>query len=123
MAASKLKHCMNADVGIPFDVTFILGQGEDIENVDAHKLVLALSSSVLRAQFFGRARDERSQVKIPDSSPAAFKLMMQFIYNPSHRLHTSSIDIYVLCEVYYLADKYCLLLLKESKSYIYIFLI
>lgn len=64
-----------------FDVSFIVG-GETIE---AHRLVLAMRSPVLKAELYGPMREARSgqRITIKDMQPAVFRALLHFIYTDS----------------------------------------
>ncbi|XP_031626917.1 BTB/POZ domain-containing protein 6-A-like [Contarinia nasturtii] len=71
-----------------------------IEKVPAHKLILASSSSVFRAEFYGSIK-EKGDVEIVDSSPEAFKEFLQCFY-----LSTVTFTMKHIPEIMYLANKY-----------------
>jgi len=61
------------------DVRFCLADGSVVA---AHKLVLAITSSVFEGMFFGPLADKNlSQVRVEDVKPAGFKRLIHFIYN------------------------------------------
>jgi len=61
------------------DVRFCLADGSVVA---AHKLVLAITSSVFEGMFFGPLADKNlSQVRVDDVKPAGFKRLIHFIYN------------------------------------------
>lgn len=64
-----------------FDVSFIVG-GETIE---AHRLVLAMRSPVLKAELYGPMREARAgqRITIKDMQPAVFRALLHFIYTDS----------------------------------------
>uniref|UniRef100_M8BCI4 Speckle-type POZ protein-like protein n=1 Tax=Aegilops tauschii TaxID=37682 RepID=M8BCI4_AEGTA len=63
--------------GTGADVTFLVSG----ESFLAHKLILAARSPVLMAEFFGHMREASSpNVVIEDMEPAAFKVMLHFLY-------------------------------------------
>ena len=50
----------------------------------AHKIILAMSSLVFRAEFYGPMRDEkRRSIVVEDMQPAVFKALLHFIYTDS----------------------------------------
>ena len=63
---------LDPDFGIPTDVTFQIMELEDIENenevvvgdVNGHKLILGLYSSVFRRQFYGPAKEVEDIIPI-----------------------------------------------------------
>ncbi|KAL3114508.1 hypothetical protein niasHT_011637 [Heterodera trifolii] len=71
------------------DVHFLLGDGDEKELVPAHKLILRNSSDVFEAMFRFDTQNAKSDdassncpavVEMPDVEPAAFKVMLSFIY-------------------------------------------
>jgi len=61
------------------DVRFCLSDGSVVA---AHKLVLAITSSVFEGMFFGPLADKNlSQVRVEDVKPTGFKRLIHFIYN------------------------------------------
>jgi len=65
------------------DVNFLLSDGSSIQ---AHKLILSISSSVFEGMFFGPMSDpQKKDFKIEDVKPVGFRRLLQFIYS-SHCL-------------------------------------
>ncbi|KAL3087499.1 hypothetical protein niasHS_008315 [Heterodera schachtii] len=69
------------------DVYFLVGDGDEKELVPAHKIILKHASDVFEAMFCFDAKKEKVEfasadcpVKMPDVDPAAFKVMLSFIY-------------------------------------------
>ena len=61
------------------DVTFQLGDGSTVQ---AHKLLLAITSPVFEAMFFGPLADRNlREVRVDDVKPSGFKRLIHFIYN------------------------------------------
>jgi len=61
------------------DVNFVLADGSSIA---AHKLLLAISSSVFEGLFFGPLSDKNlREVKVDDVKPSGFRRLIHFIYN------------------------------------------
>ncbi|ODN05932.1 BTB/POZ domain-containing protein 2 [Orchesella cincta] len=92
----KLKHLLGS--GLLMDVTFRVGNEKgEVETIRAHKLMLAMFSSVFEAMFMGRFVENRDSVDdiiaIPDIQPSAFKTLLKFIYvgEMSRQLSTSDI--------------------------------
>jgi speckle-type POZ protein len=74
----QLRKLLDAKEGA--DVMFEV-QGEDFP---AHKLVLAMRSSVFKALLYGPMRKKDSnRIVIDNTQPAIFKLLLQFIYTDS----------------------------------------
>jgi len=61
------------------DVTFQLGDGSTVQ---AHKLLLAITSPVFEAMFFGPLADRNlREVRVDDVKPSGFKRLIHFVYN------------------------------------------
>ena len=61
------------------DVTFQLADGSTLA---AHKLLLAITSPVFEAMFFGPLADRNlREVRVEDVKPSGFKRLIHFIYN------------------------------------------
>ncbi|KAI1295615.1 BTB/POZ domain-containing protein 1 [Halotydeus destructor] len=76
--------------------------------IGAHKMILALGSSVFKAMFYGPLAEQDS-VAISDVSPATFKKMLEFIYTDSTELTGDNV-----MEVLYIAKKYDVTGLMEA---------
>lgn len=88
------------------DCTFIVGE----ETVKAHKLILAMSSPVFEAMFFGEMAEKNGPIPIIDVRPEVFKALLQYIYTDNVKLGSSEIA-YELC---YCAKKYMFPFLVEE---------
>lgn len=65
------------------DVHFLLGTKESTEGqvrVPAHKYVLATSSSVFFAMFYGSLAEKKEEIEIPDVEPSAFITMLRLVF-------------------------------------------
>lgn len=83
------------------DVQFIFAlNSNDVIKISAHKKVLAASSPVFYAMFYGPLK-ECGDVKIVDVSPDAFREFLQLFYNNEVKLTKKNRD-----EVNKLIDKY-----------------
>jgi len=61
------------------DVNFQLGDGTSLQ---AHKLLLAISSPVFEGMFFGPLADKNLRdVKVDDVKPSGFRRLIHFVYN------------------------------------------
>lgn len=78
---------------------FFMFEGCD-ERVPAHKALLSSVSPVFNAMFNGDLK-EKGDVKITDTSPAAFKEFLQFSHSESVKLTATNIE-----RVLYCIDKY-----------------
>eukprot|EP00091_Calanus_sinicus_P002182 TRINITY_DN1221_c0_g1_i2.p1 TRINITY_DN1221_c0_g1~~TRINITY_DN1221_c0_g1_i2.p1 ORF type:complete len:501 (-),score=197.55 TRINITY_DN1221_c0_g1_i2:1127-2629(-) len=61
------------------DVSFLLADGSSVQ---AHKLMLAITSSVFEGMFFGPLADKGlKEVKVEDVKPSGFRRLLHFVYN------------------------------------------
>jgi len=112
---SSVKKSVSAESGIPTDIKFIF-KGEEygfpiVEEIRAHKLILALASDVFKNGFYGDFADN-STIEIEDVTKQSFEAMIDYIYN-----RVTDVTIYDfenLCSLYFLADKYNINVLKEE---------
>jgi len=73
--ASHLGHLLDCSLGT--DVSFIVGS----ETFPAHRAVLAARSPVFSAELFGPMADATMpSITLQDIHPAAFKVMLRFMY-------------------------------------------
>ena len=111
---TRVQQSLLSAAGLPTDIKFLFKEEKEtgsIEEIHAHKFILALVSDVFQAGFYGGMADEGS-IEIKDASKMAFEVMIKFIYIKITDL--SSYDFDVLCETYYLADKYNINVLKNE---------
>ena len=94
------------------DVKFIVpvsnGKSES-KVIPAHKLVLAISSSVFFAMFFGQMTDTRDPIELPDCDYESVLELFRFIYSDEVKLTGSNV-----MHVLYLAKKYLVPSLAEK---------
>ena len=63
------------------DITFVLTDPDGTQvRVPAHKLVLAISSPVFEAMFFGELAEKRREIELPDIDAGSFLEFLRFIY-------------------------------------------
>ena len=94
------------------DVKFIVpvSNGESESKViPAHKLVLAISSSVFFAMFYGEMADTRDSIELPDCDYESLLELFRFIYSDEVELTGSNV-----MHVLYLAKKYFVPSLAEK---------
>lgn len=84
------------------DVRFVFESEERIQEVAAHKLVLALASPVFKAMFFGDfVEKDKQTVDMKNGTADAFKEFLQFFYLTEVTLTMENIE-----EISKLADQY-----------------
>lgn len=59
------------------DCRFLLQEGDTMEEVKAHKLVLAAASSVFRAMFFGALPETTDPIHLVDVKPKVFVVFLK----------------------------------------------
>ncbi|XP_073812484.1 uncharacterized protein [Musca autumnalis] len=85
-----------------YDCVFLIGGHE----VRCHKLILATSSPVFEAMFYGPISEKQNVIDILDMSNDIFKLMIIYIYKGSVEFQKLSLEETI--ELYYGAEKYLL---------------
>ncbi|KAA0718123.1 BTB/POZ domain-containing protein 6-A [Triplophysa tibetana] len=83
------------------DVHFIVGPPGESERVPAHKYVLAVGSSVFCAMFYGDLAEGDSDIHIPDVEPAAFLILLKYMYSDEIELSADTV-----LATLYVAKKY-----------------
>ncbi|XP_040920119.1 BTB/POZ domain-containing protein 6-B-like [Toxotes jaculatrix] len=73
------------------DVHFIVGPPGETQRVPAHKYVLAVGSSVFGAMFYGDLAEGRSEIHIPDVEPAAFLILLKYMYSDEIELEADTV--------------------------------
>ncbi|XP_026674928.1 BTB/POZ domain-containing protein 6-B-like isoform X2 [Ceratina calcarata] len=98
------------------DCRFVVGQVSHQQILKGHKLLLAMSSPVFEAMFFGNLAEKNDLIPIRDVQPEAFKALLEYIYTDGVDL--SSFEL--ACELCYCAKKYMLpALVKECTRYLW----
>ena len=102
------------------DVSFVVrnASGEE-ESLAAHKFVLAVSSPVFYAMFYGELAESKNKIVLPDCDSESFLEFLRFLYSDKVDLTGGSV-----MQVSYLAKKYivpeleteCTNFLKENLS-------
>lgn len=59
------------------DVHFIVGKGNSVQRIPAHKFVLSVSSSVFDRMFNGILTSKSDEIELPDVEPAAFFALLR----------------------------------------------
>lgn len=91
------------------DVTFIVGNNEQRKRIWAHKLLLAMSSPVLHAMFYGSMAEKGLQVELYDCEYDTFLEVLSYIYFDEVEINESNV-----LGILYLAKKYILPFLAEK---------
>lgn len=73
------------------DVHFIVGPPGGARRVPAHKYVLAVGSSVFYAMFYGDLAEVKSEIHIPDVEPAAFLILLKYMYSDEIDLEADTV--------------------------------
>lgn len=84
------------------DISFVIKDSEGSDVIfSAHKFVLAVSSPVLYAMFFGDLAESKSRIELPDCDSESFEEFLRFLYRDEVKLTGSCV-----MQVSYLAKKY-----------------
>ncbi|XP_028914705.1 BTB/POZ domain-containing protein 6 [Ornithorhynchus anatinus] len=73
------------------DVRFVVGPVGASRTVPAHKYVLAVGSSVFYAMFYGDLAEVGSEIHIPDVEPAAFLVLLKYLYSDEIELEADTV--------------------------------
>ncbi|KPP73260.1 BTB/POZ domain-containing protein 6-like [Scleropages formosus] len=73
------------------DVHFVVGPPGESQRVPAHKYVLAVGSSVFCAMFYGDLAEGESEIHIPDVEPAAFLILLKYMYSDEIDLEADTV--------------------------------
>ena len=110
------KKFLSPDSDLPRDVFFLV-KGEDSRwsEIGANRVLLAGISNVFRRMFFGPMKETKEEMEDKETSPEAFRAMINDIYAP----HTDDVLLNVTCpktlfELFALADRYDILNLKTK---------
>lgn len=90
------------------DVTFVVRDGEDKKYIPAHKYVLATSSPVFYAMFYGNLAEKSSEIHLPDADSSSFLAFLKYLYTDEYK---PTVEIAI--DVLYLAKKYMLPCLEK----------
>ena len=102
------------------DVNFVVPlrkDGEVKEHIHAHKYVLAISSPVFYAMFYGNLAEKSSEIHLPDADSSSFLAFLKYLYCDECKLTVeSAIDVLYLAKKYMLPylEKLCSNFLQES---------
>lgn len=62
------------------DVTFIVGPASHSKKYVGHRVLLAMTSPVFEAMFYGDMADKSKVVRIPDLAPIGFENLLRYAY-------------------------------------------
>ena len=94
------------------DVKFVplsIGESESKKVIPAHKFVLAISSPVFYAMFYGQMAETKDSIELPDCDYESLLEMFRFMYTDETNLSGSNV-----MQVLYLANKYMVPSLAEK---------
>lgn len=90
------------------DVHFRVGKSEKLR-IPAHKFVMAISSPVFYAMFYGRMAEKENEIKIGDCEAGSFLELLRYIYYDEAKIDPTNVF-----GILYLAKKYILPFLAEK---------
>ena len=92
------------------DVEFsVVDSNGDKVSIPAHKYVLAISSPVFEAMFYGQLAETGRTIHLPDCTKKGLQEMLRYVYSDEIQLSGSNV-----MEVLYLADKYMMPFVVEK---------
>ena len=95
------------------DVKFVVpassGESKSKKVIPAHKFVLAISSPVFYAMFYGQMAETRDSIEMPDCEYESLLEMFRYLYSDKVNLSGSNV-----MQVFYLANKYMVPSLAEK---------
>jgi len=80
--------------------------------IKAHKYILAASSPVFKAMFFGLMKENKDVIEVKETSYEAFKKLVEYIYHVD--IECKDISIVELYDIVNLAERYDMPKLKEE---------
>ena len=99
---------------VKFVVPVSIGESESKKVIPAHKFVLAISSPVFFAMFYGRIAETQDSIELPDCEYESLLELFRFLYTDQVNLSGSNV-----MQVLYLANKYLVpSLVKKCKEYL-----
>ena len=99
---------------VKFVVPVSIGESESKKVIPAHKFVLAISSPVFFAMFYGRIAETQDSIEPPDCEYESLLELFRFLYTDQVNLSGSNV-----MQVLYLANKYLVpSLVKKCKEYL-----
>jgi len=94
---------------VKFVVPLSTGESESKKVIPAHKFVLAISSPVFYAMFYGQMAETTDSIKLPDCDYESLLALFRFMYTDEANLSGSNV-----MQVLYLAKKYMVPSLAEK---------
>ena len=94
---------------VKFVVPVSIGESESKKVIPAHKFVLAISSPVFFAMFYGRIAETKDSIELPDCEYESLLELFRFLYTDQVNLSGSNV-----MQVLYLANKYMVPSLGEK---------
>ena len=109
--AERTKFIFNNELlsDVKFVVALSTDEGESKKVIPAHKFVLALSSPVFFAMFYGQMADTKESIELPDCEYESLLELFRFLYSDEVNLSGSNV-----MQVLYLANKYMVPSLAEK---------
>ena len=99
---------------VKFVVPVSIGESESKKVIPAHKFVLAISSPVFFAMFYGQMAETKDSIELPDCEYESLLELFRFLYTDQVNLSGSNV-----MQVLYLANKYLVpSLVKKCKGYL-----
>ena len=95
---------------VKFVVPVSIGESESKKVIPAHKFVLAISSPVFFAMFYGRIAESQDSIELPDCEYESLLELFRFLYTDQVNLSGSNV-----MQVLYLANKYLALACQEMQ--------
>ena len=86
---------------VKFVVPLSIGESESKKGISAHKFVLAISSPVFYAMFYGKMAETTDSIELPDCNYESLLELFRFMYTDEVNLSGSNV-----IQVAYLAKKY-----------------
>ena len=109
--ANRTTFIFNTEVmsDVKFVVPASIGESESKKVIPAHKFVLAISSPVFFAMFYGQMAETTDSIELPDCEYESLLELFRFMYTDEANLSGSNV-----MQVMYLANKYMVPSLAEK---------
>jgi len=116
LLSAKLPQSLGSTSSIPTDVKFVFKEEKkgttSVEEIKAHKVILAVVSDVFEKEFFGPLKEVKNEIEIKDIKRDVFEAMIDFVYNKNP--FVSSYELQFLSSLFYVAEKYNISALKNE---------